>query len=197
MSSRDSCCYSGLVVNDANLSAANIQNGNFCTVRSRCAVINKLHVQSSINGNQIPDIIRTINAPRYVYILTAPGADFDFSIPYYIDHIPTITLSDARQLIFPISVKSLYTNVAILDSTMQNIGFLSIQIADPTTGDPLPGVDNPAFIGIPAITPVNGTVATHTLSTPLPENTPFIIRLHQTGLLGRGSGYRFVIIAEV
>ena len=183
MSSKfSSCCQTGLVVKDANFSTANIRNGNFCKVRAGCAVVDNLQVES-------------INIGNYIFVLTM-GTSAIFETPEYIGlTFSPGNLPNARWISFPRPIKSLHTNLlAEFSSGSGDIGFLSIQMADRTTGDPLPGVDNPAFIGNASTMQVNGAVATHILSTPHPANTSFVVRFLQTG--SGDSSVHCYIIAE-
>ena len=94
----------------------------------------------------------------------------------------------AFQFILPRPVLSLRTLVSGMDTNIGDAGDVSVQLADVVTGTPLPGVNTPgSFVG-PA---THQTVtALHTLDVPIPENTPFLVRMEQSGV-APNADYRF------
>jgi len=195
--SKIQCCQSpdGLVEKDIHLSTMDVQHQTLCKFKAKCAVIDSLTVKNELIIDSI-DTTNT-NSQRYIPVLQAGSNPTTFISPKYINYIKLENinvLAEAWRIRFPVLIKSLITNLTTGNGNTGNSGFLSIQIADPTTGNALNGVDDPAFIGTQTF--VAGAVATHTLSTPLPANTPFVIRIQQSGPDG-SVGYRFNIIAVI
>ena len=184
-----SCCQTGNVPSDRNVTSARAKNGSFCTLRAKNAVVDNLHV-NSINQS-FP-----VSGSSYIYLYSEELGEENYTGIYlsYSDGTET-NLADARRFSSPASIKSLHTNFIAAPDGAVTIGFLSIQIAD-LAGNALPGVDNPGFIQSPPPDYISA-VSTHTLASPLPPNTPFLIRLQQTGTGDRESACTFVINAEI
>ncbi len=189
-----SCCQYGGVKKDANLSAVSIKHANICELRSERAVLDHLTVHS-INNVLIDGLV---SRQTYIPVLQASAIDATFTPAKYInfrflnDNNNVGALDVAQHFRLPTSITHLYATIQFFSAGSGDVGFLSVQLANPITGEPLPGEDNPAFIG--EAIEKHGILATQTLLTPLPANTPFVVRMKQTGSDGNGR-YRYTLNA--
>lgn len=139
---------------------------------------------------------RDLDAPYLLTFAHTAGNASIFPFKFFQSgtSFPDEFLPESMIFHLPVPLKTLRCMFEFL-RTFGFIGTFSAFAADPTTGIAFPGTFTTATAPLPSQN-ITGAVLTHVLDTELPAETPFILRLEQTGTGGGFNRWTFSVFVE-
>jgi hypothetical protein len=166
--------------------------GNNATIGKNLKVSGKLQVQGKVettnsvlvSTNATVDVLDT-NFPQLTGLAYTGLAGYVNQESFLSAYNEVIIVAEAMTFQLPTPITALHSIVGVY-ATDAPPGDLSVTIADPVTGIMLAGT----VTSLPISFTVNTSgIAKHVLDTPVPANTPFIVRFFHSGVGSKIRGH--------